>query len=129
MSNFSVKKPYTVFVGVVIILVLGMISFMNLTTDLLPSMELPYVAIITTYPGATPEKVEEAVSKPIEQGMMGISNIENVTSTSSENYSMVLLEFNGESNMDSVMIEISQKLDVLKANLEEIGRASCRERV
>ena len=119
MSNFSVKKPYTVFVGVVIILVLGMISFMNLTTDLLPSMELPYVAIITTYPGATPEKVEEAVSKPIEQGMMGISNIENVTSTSSENYSMVLLEFNGESNMDSVMIEISQKLDVLKANLEE----------
>lgn len=119
MSNFSVKKPYTVFVGVVIILVLGIISFMNLTTDLLPSMEMPYVAIITTYPGATPEKVEEAVSKPIEQGMMRISNIKEVSSTSSENYSMVMLEFNGESNMDSVMIEISQELDVLEANLEE----------
>lgn len=119
MSGFSVKKPYTIFVGVVIIFVLGIVSFMNLTTDLLPSMELPYVAIITTYPGSSPEKVEESVSKVIEQGMMAISNIENVTSTSSENYSMVLLEFSGDSNMDSIMIEISQKLDVLEANLEE----------
>ena len=119
MSGFSVKKPYTIFVGVVIIIILGVVSFMNLTTDLLPSMELPYVAIITTYAGASPEKVEEQVSKVIEQGMMGISNIENVTSTSSENYSMVFLEFNGESNMDSIMIEISQELDVLESNLEE----------
>lgn len=119
MSGFSVKKPYTVFVGVIIIMILGIISFTNLTTDLLPSMELPYVAIITTYPGANPEKVEESVSKVIEQGMMGISNIENVTSTSAENYSMVLLEFAGDSNMDSVMIEISQELDVLKSVLED----------
>lgn len=119
MSGFSVKKPYTIFVGVVIIIVLGIVSFMNLTTDLLPSMELPYVAIITTYPGSSPEKIEESVSKVIEQGMMGISNIVNVTSTSSENYSMVLLEFSGDSNMDSVMIEISQELDVLEANLED----------
>lgn len=119
MSGFSVKKPYTIFVGVVIVLVLGIVSFTNLTTDLLPSMELPYVAIITTYPGSSPEKVEESVSKVIEQGMMGISNIENVTSTSSENYSMVMLEFAGDSNMDSVMIEISQELDVLEANLED----------
>lgn len=119
MSGFSVKKPYTIFVGVVIIIVLGIVSFMNLTTDLLPSMELPYVAIITTYPGSSPEKVEESVSKVIEQGMMGISNIVNVTSTSAENYSMVLLEFSGDSNMDSVMIEISQELDVLEANLED----------
>ena len=119
MSEFSVRKPFTVFVGVVIILVLGIVSFMNLTTDLLPSMELPYVAIITTYPGANPEKVEESVSKVIEQGMMGISNIKNVTSTSAENYSMVLLEFSGDSNMDSIMIEISQKLDVIKSSLED----------
>ena len=119
MSGFSVKKPYTIFVGVVIIILLGIVSFINLTTDLLPSMELPYVAIITTYPGASPEKVEESVSKVIEQGMMGISNIEKVTSTSSENYSTVFLQFNGNSNMDSIMIEISQELDVLKANLEE----------
>lgn len=119
MSNFSIKKPFTVFVGVVIVIILGIVSFMNLSTDLLPSIELPYVAIVTTYVGASPEKVEESVSKVIEQGMMGISNIENVTSTSSENYSMVLLEFSGDSNMDSVMIEISQELDVLESNLEE----------
>lgn len=119
MSNFSVKKPYTIFVGVIIIIILGIVSFMNLSTDLLPSLELPYVAIITTYVGASPEKIEESVSKVIEQGMMGISNIENVTSTSSENYSMVLLEFSGDSNMDSIMIEISQELDVLKSQLED----------
>ena len=57
MSKFSVKKPFTVFVAVIAILVLGVVAYFRMTPDLLPNMDFPYVMIMTTYPGASPEKV------------------------------------------------------------------------
>lgn len=116
LSKFSVKKPYTVLVGVILIIILGVVSFMNLKTDLMPSIDLPYVVVITTYPGASPEEVEMVVTKPIEQVLATISNMENVSSISSENMSMVILEFNNKVNMDSAMIEIDSSLDLIKPN-------------
>ena len=67
LSKFSVKKPYTVFVAVVIVIVLGILSFQNMSMDFLPSMEFPYAMVMTTYPGASPEEVEHAVTEPVEQ--------------------------------------------------------------
>ena len=64
MSRFSVKKPMTVFVAVIIVIALGIVSLIKMTPDLLPSIDLPYVVVMTTYPGATPEEVEQTVSKP-----------------------------------------------------------------
>lgn len=96
ISKFSVKRPYTVLVGVVLILVLGYVSFTSMQTDLLPDMNLPYAIVYTTYIGASPEEVETTVTRPIEQAMATISNIENISSTSSENLSMVILEFGQE---------------------------------
>ena len=93
MSKFSVKKPLTVFVVVIAIVVLGVVSYLNMTPDLLPNMDFPYVMIMTTYPGASPEKVESEVTRPLEQAMSTLEHIKEVTSTSSENYSMVTLEF------------------------------------
>ncbi len=122
-SKFSVKKPYTVFVAVILIILLGVISFMNMTTDLLPKMDLPYAIIMTTYVGASPEKVETTVTKPVEQSMATVSNIKNVSSISSENSSVVILEFTNDVNMDSALIEINSKLDLIKAAWkdEQIG--------
>lgn len=110
-AKFSVKKPFTVIVAVVLVLILGVVSFTEMVPDLLPDMNLPYAAIITTYTGASPEEVEMAVTKPIEQSMATVNNIKNITSTSSENVSMVMLEFSDEVNMDSVTIDIREKLD------------------
>ena len=110
-AKFSVKKPFTVVVAVVLVLILGVVSFTEMVPDLLPDMNLPYAAIITTYTGASPEEVEMAVTKPIEQSMATVNNIKNITSTSSENVSMVMLEFSDEVNMDSVTIDIREKLD------------------
>ncbi len=115
MSKFSVKKPYTVIVGVLIVLIMGYMAFTKLSTDLLPSMNLPYAIVMTTYVGATPEEVEEVVTKPIESSMATISNINNISSTSSENYSLVILEFNNSVNMDSVTIEMRESLDMLES--------------
>ncbi|MBE5878588.1 MAG: acriflavin resistance protein [Lachnospiraceae bacterium] len=114
ISKFSVKKPYTVWVGVVLVLVLGVVSFMKMTTDLLPNMNLPYALVITTDPGASPEEIEKNVTAPIEAAMATTSNIKNVSSMSSNSYSMVILEYEQTANMDSVVIEMQQKLDQLK---------------
>lgn len=115
LSKFSVKKPYTVVVGVVLILILGFVTFTNLTVDLLPNMNLPYAIVMTTYPGASPEEVEMTVTKPIEQSMATISNISNIQSTSEENASVVMLEFAQTANMDSVTIEMRESLDQIKS--------------
>lgn len=111
ISKFSVKKPYTVLVGVVLAIVLGVVSFTRMTADLLPSISLPYVIVMTSYAGASPETVEMAVTKPIEASMATVSNIENISSVSGENYSMVILEFSQTANMDSISLEIREKLD------------------
>lgn len=113
-SKFSVKKPYTVIVGIVLVILLGFVSFTNMTVDLLPSMNLPYVMVMTTCPGASPEEVEEIVTRPVEQTMATVSNISNVQSVSSENMSTVILEFEQTANMDSVTIEMRESLDQIR---------------
>ncbi len=119
LSKFSVKKPYTVLVGVVLAVVLGIVSFTKMTTDLLPSMSLPYVIVMTTYPGASPETVETAVTRPVESAMATISNIQSVSSTSSENYSLVILEFSQTADMNAVSLEIRESLDQITSYWDE----------
>lgn len=114
LSKLSVKRPYTVVVGVVLIIILGIVSFQNMTVDLLPSMNLPYAIVATTYAGASPEEVEEVVTKPVEQTMATVSNIKTVQSISSENASTVVLEFDQTANMDAVTIEMRESLDQIQ---------------
>ena len=114
ISKFSVKKPYTILVAVIMVIILGVVSLTKMTTDLLPSISLPYVIVMTTYPGASPETVEMAVTKPVEASMATISNVESISSTSNENYSMVIMEFAQSANMDSVSLEIRESLDQIK---------------
>ncbi len=113
-SKFSVKRPYTVVVSIVLIMILGYVTFTNMTVDLLPNMNMPYAIVMTTYPGASPEEVETTVTRPVEQSMATISNIKDMMSTSSENASMVMLEFEQTANMDSVTIEMRESLDQIK---------------
>ena len=113
IPKYSVKRPYTVLVAVVLVIVLGVVSLTRMTTDLLPAMNLPYVIVVTTDVGASPEEVEKDVTAPIEAAMATTSNINNVSSSSYDNYSMVVLEYEQSTNMDSAMIEIQQQLDQL----------------
>ncbi|WWD85337.1 Multidrug resistance protein MdtB [Terrisporobacter glycolicus ATCC 14880 = DSM 1288] len=119
LPKFSVRKPLTVFVSVVMVLMLGFVSFTKMTPDLLPSIDLPYVIAMTTYPGSSPEKIETTVTKPIEQAVSTTSGIKNVTSVSNENYSVVILEFNQDTNMDTAMLDLNGKIDLIKDSLED----------
>lgn len=111
ISRYSVKKPYTVVVAIVLVIILGVVSLGKMNTDLLPSMNLPYAVVVTSYGGASPETVETVVTRPIEQSMATVTDIENVSSVSSESVSMVILEFQETTDMDSATIEIREKLD------------------
>ena len=119
MSEFSVKKPFTIFVAVIAILVLGVVSYTKMTPDLLPNMDFPYVMIMTVYPGANPEQVEQEITRPMEQFMATLEHIKEITSTSSENSSMVLLEFEDSVNMDTIGVDIQQNINSLSAAWEE----------
>lgn len=119
MPKFSVKKPFTVFVAVVAILVLGVVAYTKMTPDLMPNMDLPYVLVVTTYPGATPEKVEMTVTKPLEQSFATLDKIKSINSTSSENYSLITLEFSDDVNMDTISVDILQNVDLVSGYWED----------
>ncbi|MGN0983354.1 MAG: efflux RND transporter permease subunit [Gemmiger sp.] len=119
MSKYSVKRPFTVLVGVVLVLVLGVVSLLRMPTDLLPGISLPYLMVVTTYPGASPEKVESEVSAPLEEALGTVNGVESVSSTSNENYSMVMLEFSEDTDLDSAMVKASAAINQLADTLPE----------
>ena len=116
MPKFSVKKPLTVFVAVLAILVLGVVAYLKMTPDLMPNMDFPYVILVTTDPGASPETVEADITKPLEQSVATLDRIKNVTSSSMDSVSMVVLEFEDGVNMDTVSVDIQQKINQLKGS-------------
>ncbi|MBE6877922.1 MAG: acriflavin resistance protein [Ruminococcaceae bacterium] len=119
MTKYSIKKPFTVLVAVVLVLVLGVVSFVKLKTDLLPKMDLPYVVVFTTAPGASPERVETTVTQPLESVLATTSGLENLQSISMENASIIIMEFSGSVNMDSAMIEMSSSIDMVEGYFDD----------
>lgn len=119
ISKYSVKRPYTVLVAVVLVIVLGVVSLSKITTDLLPDMSFQYALVITTDMGASPEQVESDVTAPIESAMATTSNIKNISSISYNSYSVVTLEYEQNANMDSVVIEIQQSLDQISGQWDD----------
>ncbi|MFQ9515667.1 MAG: efflux RND transporter permease subunit [Eubacterium sp.] len=114
MTKFCVKKPFFIVVAVIIILTLGGVSLTKMQTDLMPDMEIPYMVVVTTEPGASPEKVETDVTKAVESTLGTISGVENINSTSAENYSMVMLEFTDDTDMNSALVRVSKAVDSLE---------------
>ena len=114
MPKFSVKRPFLILVGVIIVLVLGGVSYSKMTTDLLPNMNMPYMMVITTYVGAAPEKVEKDITEPMESAVGTVNGVKKVTSNSAENSSMVMLQFQDDTNMDAAMVKVSSAVNQLE---------------
>ena len=119
MVKFSVKKPLTVFVAVLAVIILGVVAYLKMTPDLMPNMNFPYVVIVTTDPGASPETVEAEVTRPMEEAMATLNEIKSVTSTSQNSVSMVVLEFEESVNMDSISVDIQQKISALQGSWDD----------
>ena len=117
MEKFSVKKPFTVLVAVIMVLMLGFVSISNMQTNLLPDVSTPYLMVVTVYPGASPERVESEVSDVMQNALGTVAGVENITATSAENYSLLLMKFSDDTDMNSAMVKVSNKVDQTTASL------------
>ncbi len=119
LSRFSVKRPYIIIVAVIIALILGCVSLSKMKTDLLPDMDLPYVAVITTDAGASAEKVESEVTDVLESALSTVSGVKTVQSQSANNYSMIFLEFEDGTDIDSAMVKVSSAANEVTSQLPD----------
>lgn len=119
LSKTAVNRPTTTLIIFVILVALGLYAYTDLPLDLLPDIELPYVAVMTTYTGAGPEEVEKRITRPMESVLSGVTGIEQIRSTSSSGSSMVLIQLTFGSNLDEAMNDIRAKLDYIKKVLPD----------
>ena len=117
MEKFSVKKPFTVLVAVIMVLMLGFVSISNMQTNLLPDVSTPYLMVVTVYPGASPERVESEVSDVMQNALGTVAGVETITATSAENYSLLLMQFSDGTDMNSAMVKVSNKVDQTTSSL------------
>ena len=119
MPGFSVKKPLTVYVVALAILVLGVVAYLKMTPDLMPNMDYPYVIVVTSDPGASPESVEEEITKPLEKALATLDQLKEIQSTSQNSVSMLIMEFENGANMDSLGIDIQQQISALEGQWDD----------
>ena len=119
MPGFSVKKPLTVFVVALAILILGVVAYVKMTPDLFPNMDYPYVIVVTSDPGASPESVEAEITKPLEKTLATLDQLKSITSSSQNSVSMIMMEFESGVNMDSLGVDIQQKVSALQGQWDD----------
>lgn len=119
LSKFSVERPVTITMIVLIVLLFGILALTSLPIDLFPEIEYPIAAVIVTYQGASPQEIETLITEPLEDSLATIPNIEEINSTSSEGMAMVMAQFDFGTDMDFKMLDIREKVDLVKAMLPE----------
>ncbi|MBR5572738.1 MAG: efflux RND transporter permease subunit [Oscillospiraceae bacterium] len=117
--KFSVKKPLTIFVVALAVVVLGVVAYIKMTPDLMPNMDFPYVIVVTSDPGASPESIEKEITRPIEESMATLDHIKTITSTSQNSVSTVVLEFENGTDMNTLSIDMQQKLTALQGEWDD----------
>lgn len=118
-AKFSVKKPVTITMMILIVIVLGAISLSKLSIDLLPNIELPIAVVQTSYSGAGPEEIENLITVPMEQAVGTIENIDTITSYSNDGSSLLLMQFNFGTDMDEATLQMREKIDLIKGFLPD----------
>jgi HAE1 family hydrophobic/amphiphilic exporter-1 len=119
ISEISVRRPVTVFMITLIVIVLGVVSLGRLPIDLLPDFEIPVAIVSTSYQGVGPEEIEKLITKPIEESIGTVENIDRISSISSEGSSMVMAVFNMGTDMDFASLEMREKVDMIKGFLPD----------
>ncbi|MBS3938822.1 MAG: efflux RND transporter permease subunit [Peptococcaceae bacterium] len=122
IARFATTKRITVLMLVLVTLVIGGMSYTRTPVDLLPNMQFPMAAVIASLPGAAPQEIETLVTRPLEATLATVSNIREVSSTSSEGQTVILLAFNWGTNMDFAALEMREKIDMVRRMLPaEVG--------
>ena len=118
-SKLCIRKPVTTIMVTLMVFIAGIVSYFNLDQALMPDMDLPIAVVMTTYVGASPEEIEELISKPMEESLGSIANVDTITSYSSTNSSMVLLQFVDGTDIDMAAVDMRDKIDQMKSTLPD----------
>lgn len=118
-SKLCIRKPVTTIMVTLMVFIAGIVSYFNLDQALMPDIDLPIAVVATTYVGASPEEIENLISKPLEESMGSIANVDTVTSVSAANMSMVVLQFVDGTDIDMAAVDMRDKLDQVKSSLPD----------
>ena len=119
ISKFVLKRPVTTLLGVLCLIFFGLMSVLSAKLELTPEINMPMLVVTTVYPGAGPEDIDELVTKPIEDEVNTLSGIDTMTSQSSDNVSMVLLQYEYGTDMDNAYSDLRKRLDLVMSSLPE----------
>ena len=119
LTELAIKRPVLTAMASVVLLVLGIMSFMRLGIEMFPDVSMPFVTILTVYPGASPADVEEEVTNVLEDACAGVNGVKSVFSRSSENASLVWLEFTMETSVDTAVQEVRERVEGVVRNMPD----------
>lgn len=119
LSDFAIKRPVTMVMIVAVILIFGFVSLSKMSIDLLPDIEVPVILVLTTYPGASSDQIEDTVTKPLEKALSSVENVKSITSDSQPNVSSVKISFKWGTDLDVANMNVREKMDLIKKTLPE----------
>ncbi|MFO7814482.1 MAG: efflux RND transporter permease subunit [Halanaerobiales bacterium] len=119
LSDFSIKRPVTTVMLILLIVILGFISLDRLNIDLLPEINFPGAAVITSYGEAGPEEIESLVTKPLENSLATVTNVKSINSTSDAGQSTIVMEFNYGTDMDFAALDMREQTDMVSEVLPD----------
>ena len=117
LSDLAIRKPMFVTVFVIAAAIVGAISYANTPVDLYPDFEIPIVAVRAVYPGASPDEVERAVTKPIEDAVAAVSGVDTMTSQSSDSVSNVTIKFVESRNSKDAAADVTARINAIRGTL------------
>ena len=116
-ASFSVRRPVATTMLLAFMIIMGLFSYVQIPVDLFPRIEMPTITVLTVYPGASPEEIENLVTDKIEETVSSISGIDTLTSNSLEGLSQVIIKFENEVDQDTAAQDVRSKLDLILADL------------
>ncbi len=121
--KIAVKRPILTTMVILVVIVFGAMSILNLKLDMFPNMNIPVAAVYTKYEGAAPEEVEKLITIPLEGVLGTVSGIKNISSTSSNGSSLITLEFEDNTNIEYAALDMREKVDMIKDFLPEAAES------
>ena len=117
LPEMSLKRPIAMAVVIIALMMFGVLAWRSSGVDLLPLVDVPYVTVTVVYPGATPEEIETAVVRKIEDAVSQVDGLKHMTATCANNFCQVMLEFHLDRNVDVVATDVREKIDLIVNDL------------
>lgn len=119
LPEFAIKKPVSIIVAMLIFITIGVISILKLPLEMMPDTSFPGLMVQIPYPSSSPEEVERIITRPLEDILATINNLESLSSTSSSSSSFIHMQFKSGTNMDLATMEIRDKIDLVRNDLPD----------